>query len=518
MLGLLAATAATLLLLGAIASSAQAAAGAFTERAASPVALTGVAIDTATNTIYAQANGGTKFYSYSPQTNEWAELPEAPLNSGNNGGATYLNGKIYTSYTQESTLIGVYDIATKSWSTIANPLEEGTGDITAAGGQIYMVEGEHFVSYDPATKARTTLAEPPFFFHQWGGLQSYQGKIFGDAGDGNTQFGAYDIEKNTWEALPELPGGAVLGSALDPASGTYYAYGGYKEDHFYSYDISTKEWSEQTFPFEEIDDGGMVYVSLPGLSGVFATGGEDSHGFYLYTASNLVELSLEMSVSGAAASTAGTAELTYTIKAMDSGPSAATQATVTDALPAGLTLLSAVSSQGSCTAAGATVTCALGSLAPSGSATITIKASTTTTGSVSNTATVSSESFNLNPAGSTASLSAFLLITPAPAPVIVKETVTVPAPAPIVQCVVPKLRGDGLRKAKKALASAHCKLGKVRHRSDRKVKKGRVISQSKRASSKLAAGSKIGLVLSLGKKKHHGKKKGRRKHHKHHKH
>ncbi len=64
-------------------------------------------------------------------------------------------------------------------------------------------------------------------------------------------------------------------------------------------------------------------------------------------------------------------------------------------------------------------------------------------------------------------------------------------------CVVPHLRADKLSKARHALNAAHCALGKVKHKAS-SAKRGRVISQSKRAGSVLASGSKVGVTLSKG--------------------
>jgi uncharacterized delta-60 repeat protein len=68
-------------------------------------------------------------------------------------------------------------------------------------------------------------------------------------------------------------------------------------------------------------------------------------------------------------------------------------------------------------------------------------------------------------------------------------------------CVVPKLKGKTLRAAKRALKRAHCSAGKVTRTFSAKVKKGRVISSKPRAGKKLAAGSKVRLTLSKGKKR-----------------
>jgi PASTA domain-containing protein/List-Bact-rpt repeat protein len=70
-----------------------------------------------------------------------------------------------------------------------------------------------------------------------------------------------------------------------------------------------------------------------------------------------------------------------------------------------------------------------------------------------------------------------------------------------VLCVVPKVKGKKLRAAKRALRKAHCSAGKVTTAFSRSVKKGRVISQKPKPGKKLAAGSKVKLKVSKGKKK-----------------
>jgi hypothetical protein len=67
-------------------------------------------------------------------------------------------------------------------------------------------------------------------------------------------------------------------------------------------------------------------------------------------------------------------------------------------------------------------------------------------------------------------------------------------------CIVPKVKGKKLATAKKAIRRAHCTVGKVTKAFSAKVKKGRVIAQKRKAGNKLAAGTKITLKVSKGKK------------------
>jgi len=98
--------------------------------------------------------------------------------------------------------------------------------------------------------------------------------------------------------------------------------------------------------------------------------------------------------------------ISYQVAVTNSGPAAATNVTVSDALPAGETFVSATSSQGSC--GQPTVTCNLGTLPNGGSATITIVANVTALpgATLSNTATVSSDQSDTNPSNNSSSTSA----------------------------------------------------------------------------------------------------------------
>lgn len=76
--------------------------------------------------------------------------------------------------------------------------------------------------------------------------------------------------------------------------------------------------------------------------------------------------------------------VTYTLTVGNRGPAAATNVTVVDTLPAGMILVSATPSQGTCGGA----TCNLGTIAASGTATVTILATASIEGVFTNTATV----------------------------------------------------------------------------------------------------------------------------------
>lgn len=65
-------------------------------------------------------------------------------------------------------------------------------------------------------------------------------------------------------------------------------------------------------------------------------------------------------------------------------------------------------------------------------------------------------------------------------------------------CVVPKLRGLKLAKAKARLRKAHCRVGRIHRRSSSKRRKGRVTAQSRKPGTRLAAGTRVNLTVGRG--------------------
>jgi hypothetical protein len=68
-----------------------------------------------------------------------------------------------------------------------------------------------------------------------------------------------------------------------------------------------------------------------------------------------------------------------------------------------------------------------------------------------------------------------------------------PPPPPAVRCVVPRVIGMTLRRAKSRIRAKHCSLGRVRRARSRRV--GRVIAQTPRPGAVRARGTKVKLVI-----------------------
>ena len=94
--------------------------------------------------------------------------------------------------------------------------------------------------------------------------------------------------------------------------------------------------------------------------------------------------------------------LSYFINVSNSGPSTATNATLTDTLPAGVTFVSATTSQGTCNQAAGTVSCSLGTFSPGGNAFINITVTPGSAGTTTNTASVTADQTDFVPANNSA--------------------------------------------------------------------------------------------------------------------
>jgi uncharacterized repeat protein (TIGR01451 family) len=99
--------------------------------------------------------------------------------------------------------------------------------------------------------------------------------------------------------------------------------------------------------------------------------------------------------------------LSYRLVATNNGPAAATNVTVTDALPAGVTFVSSSATQGACNGT-TTVTCNLGSLAVGASAVATINVTPSAQGQVANTATVTAGESDFDSTNNSSSITTFI--------------------------------------------------------------------------------------------------------------
>jgi len=109
--------------------------------------------------------------------------------------------------------------------------------------------------------------------------------------------------------------------------------------------------------------------------------------------------------------------VTFNLAVLNSGPDAAVNVVVSDTLPAQLSYVSATPSVGSCNVVTQTITCNLGTLNASSSATIQIVATMTGTGSTTNIAAVASDTADGDGTDNQAQVTFTILAAPAAVPI-----------------------------------------------------------------------------------------------------
>jgi uncharacterized repeat protein (TIGR01451 family) len=129
-----------------------------------------------------------------------------------------------------------------------------------------------------------------------------------------------------------------------------------------------------------------------------------------------------------------TKNFTYTITVTNTDTdNQATEVTVAQELPPGVTLVAAIATQGECTQANNLVTCLLGPLDPNGNAQIQTEVTTQSTGILTSTVTVNSAVFDPQPSNDTASIEVevgqfkadlSLIAAAAPDPAIINDPLT----------------------------------------------------------------------------------------------
>jgi len=236
-----------------------------------PLRLTCLVMDPETGYIYAQQDNGTAYYRFETETNLWVQLTSCPVSSGNNGGAVLLNGKIYNAYTSRPDL-WIYNIALDSWTSVQGM--ERTANIATDGSKIYVSGDFTLKSYDPDSGIITSLTGPSRLDdNRWGGLKFFNGFLYHHYGDGYNLFDRYNIATGVWQALPDVPGEAVLGSEI--AFDQYYTVGSYGGVNLYSYNLITNQWNPTlTLPFD-VEDSGLAFYG----QSIYVIQGEAGVGF-----------------------------------------------------------------------------------------------------------------------------------------------------------------------------------------------------------------------------------------------
>ncbi|HET8948612.1 MAG TPA: choice-of-anchor D domain-containing protein, partial [Candidatus Polarisedimenticolia bacterium] len=253
-------------------------AGSFGLLPPSPEPLTCVVADPTAGALYGQARRGRNFYRLRLRDQAWETLDPSPLASGVNCGAAILHGSLYTSSSESTGRIGVYDTTLGSWTTIPHPLGVASALIASDGDRwLYVALGASVKRFEPvAGGVVESLPAPPFLFDRWGGLVADRGLVYGHSGNGATWFVRYDPFLRHWSVLPALPLGGTAGAAIDPVSGDYFFCGPPGGSSLARFDSKNGLWSVVSLPFP-VEDGGLAWLGQPAGALFFVEGERGNH-------------------------------------------------------------------------------------------------------------------------------------------------------------------------------------------------------------------------------------------------
>lgn len=94
-------------------------------------------------------------------------------------------------------------------------------------------------------------------------------------------------------------------------------------------------------------------------------------------------------------------------------------------------------------------------------------------------------------------------VPPQPSPPPSPPPAPQPQPRPPAQarCVVPRLKGKTVAKARRLLGASKCRLGRVTRAYSTKVSSGRILSQSRRPGARLPRGTRVNVIVSRGRRR-----------------
>ncbi|MDQ5951538.1 MAG: large repetitive protein [Patescibacteria group bacterium] len=260
-------------------------------------------IDAGSQMIYA-IQGGIKdgFAAYNINTNAWSALPDLPQLPYLGSSVEYSedSSKIYYVAGYNSNKMFSFDIAEQTWTELAStpvPLNYGA-NLKAIGDYLYLIQAGNTTGFYKYSIAKNSWLVPNrgLFGREYLGT-SYLGANYGSdivKGNGNyfyitrglyaDDFIRWDSTTGTATRMANAPVGTFSGSAMvyDSVDNKIYLTGGINVQKFYSYDIATNTWSEESAdpPLANIDYGAsMVY---DGSRYIYLNRGGNTNTLYQY--------------------------------------------------------------------------------------------------------------------------------------------------------------------------------------------------------------------------------------------
>lgn len=227
--------------------------------------------------------GDVAFWRYTPSSDTWETLTNAPRGVYYGADLQYHNGSIYALFGGYQKAFARYSITNNTWEMMPdfpNFVWQG-GSLTSDGTYIYgspgnspSSAGEEFYRYDPATGNWQSKAKVPLTLGAGADLTHINGYIYTPRGINTTSFYRYSIADNTWTTMAAVP--ATLNDDLDiTADGTnLFVSRQLNTTSFYRYNVATNTWTTLTNAPANSRYAGVQYLESDGLFYFFQGNGQ----------------------------------------------------------------------------------------------------------------------------------------------------------------------------------------------------------------------------------------------------
>ena len=229
--------------------------------------------------------GDVAFWRYTPTTDSWETLPNAPRGIYYGADLQYHNGYIYALFGGYQKEFARYSIANNSWEMMAEfpSFVWYGGSLTSDGTYLYGIPGnttQEFYRYDPSTNTWQSRAQAPNTLVNGAELTHINGYIYTPRGAGTASFYRYNIADNNWVTLTNLP--TTINDSIDNTTDGVDLYVSRQQgtNSFYRYNVASDTWDNLTNAPYTAQYAGVQYLSSDGM--IYFFRGTNDYRFWKY--------------------------------------------------------------------------------------------------------------------------------------------------------------------------------------------------------------------------------------------
>lgn len=216
--------------------------------------------------------GDVAFWRYTPTTDSWETLPNAPRGVYYGADLQYHDGNIYALFGGYQKAFARYSIANNTWEMMPDfpSFVWQGGAMTSDGTYLYGIPGnttQEFYRFNFGSNSWSSLTQAPNTLRSGADLVHINGYIYTPRGIATNTFYRYSISENNWVTLTNLP--TTLNDDIDTTSDGIDLYVSRQQgtNSFYRYNVASDTWDSLTnAPYtaqyagvQYLDSDGMIY-------------------------------------------------------------------------------------------------------------------------------------------------------------------------------------------------------------------------------------------------------------------